>query len=502
MTTVHCPRCRDEVSVPAKASRSALVRCPLCTEEYLLSEAMADAPPTLIVIGGEEDEGELVGAGAAAAGAGLGYELAGGTGAVGGAGARMGVGTNMFDSSAPSGATVSPAKPMVRGVARPKRKEKSAIGEILKVLIGGVVGLSLGLIALWWIFGKDPLELGPKVSPYAPWLVPAQFAGKPKTAQSPAPEPDTTQPIDQGTPTAENSQRRALPPKNKKKKKAAEPELQATLDGDTSTFPEPSAPSAFDSPSIEPALDTSPTGPTIDLTTLPELPSLDSKTEPKMVPKTEPKAEPTATNPAPAPEPAPAVEVSLPSAEDFQKAAAASATALTKFNESAAESREVREQLLSELYTAASDMGRAISYLSPSDADLTEHVEIMKSFLAELSGASEKPSGIRFIKFVAARQFPARKHDEGIFVAGTVKDLKAAGSMFELTLDGGKGLETLPVISYNNPQDFCAVGDELLAIGRIIEAPQKNLQGYAGEHSRVVLLGYQVVAPKATPPAP
>ena len=38
MTIVRCPRCRDEVSVPAKATARALVRCPLCLEQYLLAE--------------------------------------------------------------------------------------------------------------------------------------------------------------------------------------------------------------------------------------------------------------------------------------------------------------------------------------------------------------------------------------------------------------------------------------------------------------------------------
>src|SRR5207302_4542335 len=53
MTIVRCPRCRDDVTVPSGATVRALVRCPLCLEQYLLAEALANAPPLLVIIGGE-----------------------------------------------------------------------------------------------------------------------------------------------------------------------------------------------------------------------------------------------------------------------------------------------------------------------------------------------------------------------------------------------------------------------------------------------------------------
>ena len=56
MTTVSCPKCSDQVTVPASAPRSARVRCPLCQEEYDLADALAQLPPTLIVISASLDE--------------------------------------------------------------------------------------------------------------------------------------------------------------------------------------------------------------------------------------------------------------------------------------------------------------------------------------------------------------------------------------------------------------------------------------------------------------
>ena len=45
-----CPRCREQVSIPSGEAPAALVRCPLCKAEYALSEALALAPPELIVV--------------------------------------------------------------------------------------------------------------------------------------------------------------------------------------------------------------------------------------------------------------------------------------------------------------------------------------------------------------------------------------------------------------------------------------------------------------------
>ena len=45
-----CPKCRKQVTVPRKLDGSSLVRCPLCEEEYELSESLELAPPELIVV--------------------------------------------------------------------------------------------------------------------------------------------------------------------------------------------------------------------------------------------------------------------------------------------------------------------------------------------------------------------------------------------------------------------------------------------------------------------
>ena len=49
---------------------------------------------------------------------------------------------------------------------------------LVNYVVGGVMGLALGLLVLWWGFRKDPLELGPPLAQYVPWIVPLQFQGK------------------------------------------------------------------------------------------------------------------------------------------------------------------------------------------------------------------------------------------------------------------------------------------------------------------------------------
>src|SRR5438552_2852385 len=126
MTIVRCPRCRDEVSVPAKATARALVRCPLCLEQYLLAEALANAPPPLIIIGGEvaQDAIEMPSAGEGE------YQLAGDRRS---SGQFAG---DVLDASAPATAGVVIQRPSVRGIPRGRRPEKSGLILLVNYVVG------------------------------------------------------------------------------------------------------------------------------------------------------------------------------------------------------------------------------------------------------------------------------------------------------------------------------------------------------------------------------
>jgi hypothetical protein len=505
MKIVECPRCRDEVTVPARARARSLVRCPLCLEEYLLREALAELPPMLEVLdgsGGEEDDGEadLVGAGAplkAAAGAigdvGDEYRVAGG-----------GFG-GVLDSSPAAGVTVSTAaRPAVKG-ARPKRKERSALVEMAKVVAGGIVGCILAPLVLWWGFGNDALNLGPKVAPYAPWAVPAKFHGKPASTAT------DSAGAGQAIPSSNNVA--SVPPPTKEGNDTSSQQGNGLI-GELPTDLPYSDPTKFD-PSLvvddplqaKGGLGAGPAEPNpapFNPEAIPAPPKTTKKGKSEKTKPVEPEpVEPETTVPEPMPvaepalpiEPPAVAEKTIPSANDFAQAVVAAADALAKVNDQPEmQPREVRQQLFTDMYLAAADVGRIVTYLSTSDSDLIEHVNTLQTFLTSLAA---QPGKVSALKALTDLKLPERKHDEGVLVAGSVQDFKASGSMFELTtLAGKKGTET-PVICANNPQDFCAPGDELLIVGRVVENPKKHIPGYEGDHERVVLYGYSVKVPKA-----
>jgi hypothetical protein len=49
-TIASCPRCSQQVTIPSGAESAEMVRCPLCSQEYPLQEALATAPPVLVVL--------------------------------------------------------------------------------------------------------------------------------------------------------------------------------------------------------------------------------------------------------------------------------------------------------------------------------------------------------------------------------------------------------------------------------------------------------------------
>jgi hypothetical protein len=52
---------------------------------------------------------------------------------------------------------------------------------LISVVGGGVLGGAAGAFDAVVGLGVDPVELGPKIAQYAPWIVPPQFHGQPMT---------------------------------------------------------------------------------------------------------------------------------------------------------------------------------------------------------------------------------------------------------------------------------------------------------------------------------
>jgi len=489
MNIVRCPRCLDDVTVPLRASPKALVRCPLCLEEYLLREALGGLPPELVVLDGSDavDEPALVGAGAAEieVGGSDDYRVSGGAFDA------------ALDSSAPGRAVAAP-RPVVKG-ARPARREKNAVVEVLKIVLGGLVGLTLGYFVLLWGFSMDVLDLGPKMAPYAPWIVPAKFRG--------APSQTTTASVDtSGDSTPSGGQAPNGATGNGKRTQPREPQaMEPVNDGVArSSASEPTSvadPAAADGGlggiTVEPGIKPIPLpepylGPLLPVVN-PKLAG-NGKPEPETNPKSEPKLNP-ATKPEPKPESKP-----LPTADDLTMAALAASESYTKVNEAAGQPPEVRRQLFIDFYSAASDAGRIISQLDAASPELSEQVTTLKD---ALSGLAAQPGKVSALKSLTDLNLPKRKHEEGVLLAGVVQEFAPAGTLFACKFQAGKSLAETTVLSAANPEESYKAGDELLLVGRVVEDPVKNLPGYEGDATRVVLLGYAVAVPKAeTAPNP
>ncbi|MDX1925787.1 MAG: hypothetical protein SFV81_04680 [Pirellulaceae bacterium] len=74
---------------------------------------------------------------------------------------------------------------------RMRRKGKSPVWSMLSILLGGLASIPIATLLIWHVLGKDPLQMGPVVARFAPWIVPTRFrpsnfADEPRAAPPPA----------------------------------------------------------------------------------------------------------------------------------------------------------------------------------------------------------------------------------------------------------------------------------------------------------------------------
>jgi len=501
MTIVRCPRCRDDVSVPAGATGRALVRCPLCLEEYLLAEALANLPPPLVIIGGEVLDEAIAAPGAEdEAAEERGYQLAG-----------------VFEGRrtaehAPAAAVAMP-RPMSRSALRPRQRSSGGVFLLVNYVVGGVLGLAMGLAVLWWGLARDPLELGPPVARYVPWIVPRAFRG------SPAPAAASSRVAGSGDSRATDfpedrsglQQRRSDAAKPRARKPAASAsdrsgdELQTLPALDAPATQRPATSSPIDLPVLDPAPlpanDKSPpaTGPQ------PQAPPGDLTNAPAKDNPAERVESPAARPPMPdltdllagwVPGPPAPTERAMPavSARDFLRTVKATDDALQKYEQLPPDDSPGRRQALAEVWQAASEAGQMLSYFEASDATLREAVDRLDAVLRSLAGKR-----LKTITAIAAAEWPKLMSGDGVLVAGKVLDFSSAGRLYQLHLQPAMNQQpasTLPesiaLLSGHDLHDLCSVGDEIVTIGRIVDEPRQNLPGYEGEQNRVVAVGFSV----------
>jgi hypothetical protein len=523
MTTSACPKCHDEVTLPPGAPRAAQVRCPWCREEFELSELLDRMPPMLEIVstpyttteerrdfpteGAEED-----------------FQLAATDNG------RSSPGS--FDFSGGGAATAAPTvAPRPRtakttAAARPRRKEKSAVAEIIKVVLGGLVGLVLAQLILWWLpepYKRDPVELGPMIGKYVPWIVPAEF--RPRSSSAGGEESDGSSRTPESTAGGEQlagaqnsraarntsggrssgpaggppARRTTLPPlTNGEPLKEEEPLNQtpaagadsAAIPSDPLEIPEPNLSLTPGSErSLDPLTPPSPTStPSEPVGTAPE----ETKSpEPAKNPEAATSAPPAAASETTEPiEPAPSalqksntpadadVFVGVTDAPMYVKneidGALAEAEAAQKALESsdAATASQAEEQL----YSALTELAEKLTYADVNDPKIEEAANQAKSLLTQ--------GNLRERAKLLMTHGPARlsaKKDErsngGIVLFGRVESTEKTGPLYETRLEM-PGQAIVPLFSKTDPQ--LDPGATVIVLGTLVDEPRKRLAGYEG----------------------
>ncbi len=195
MSFGRCPYCSDEILLPDKAAPFSRVQCPLCREEFVLSEVLDRLPPRLIVLDaedsedseGSEDSAEILQPAPASL-----TTIAPDTSSP--EDFKIAPLESDQDSSGPEGSgPQKPAAPVQfainagddyeeqptgKRIVTGGRNKKNPLVEVVKIALGGVAGISIALLILLWLPGKwqrDPFKIGAKIGQYAPFIVPANF---------------------------------------------------------------------------------------------------------------------------------------------------------------------------------------------------------------------------------------------------------------------------------------------------------------------------------------
>lgn len=165
-----CPKCKEPVSIPAGVDASSLVRCPICSKEYLLAEPLRCVPPELIVVGAPMGDSATSPSAAPPA---AGDETTPDVEADANLASELGIARQS------SGMAMAPPWR--------ERKQKSAVQTLVEVVLGGVAGCLVAYYGLAFWFGPQFHRIGlPRLPlPWIDWITsPKDADGKPNAPNS------------------------------------------------------------------------------------------------------------------------------------------------------------------------------------------------------------------------------------------------------------------------------------------------------------------------------
>lgn len=490
---VNCPKCHEQVTMPGGLGADAHVRCPLCQEDYLLGEALDRLPPPLQVLDpGSAARREPVGR----ADSGYLSEFAAGEygeaqGGVALAEPETATDWQVAGDAEVESAVAAPVAPAkIRTSTRPRRPPKSAVGEIIKIVLGGVAGLTITQGVLWWGFHNDPFDLGKSLggNSYTRFIVPKVYwpqneasgttPGK-STPTASAPTAQTGNGAGGGSGFGSKVDwNSVVAGQSPEKAPAAAPAGSEPLVGDLDMPAEkPVDPLAFDLGDPLKLDSPRPAKPEVDEPAVPPPPTDEPAGKP--VPAGEPAAtQPTV--PAEPAEPAPTKATARLTAalEAVQQAGRA-------WSDSAMADKETRRNAAEQLYDS---LARLADTLHAADADDPQLAAALAESQRQVDELSAVAATGRIIEVLCATALdnPDRK-TAGLAVLGTAPAAVAMGPYFvvDVTL-ATKEPRVVRVLSTVEPSH--EAGQKVLFLGQLVDTAENPLEGYEGEPGQVLLV--------------
>jgi len=505
MMVSSCPRCGDSVSVPVSVGGGTTVRCPLCSAEYDLSEILAKLPPALEIVSVPDSSTETSSAAAGLAAAGIAGGSAAATGGIDfGALSSMdedsrdehagehaddampsfaatddaGPGAFDFaasDSDADAGGGTAVATAAATGIATgsatdqsaattgkkvrraPKpKKPKNVVLEILKIVGGGVVGLTVAYLFIWWFpwwpdDRRDPVGLAPKLPGFISFLAPSDLRNPPVEDSEPGEADDQNSGKDNQT--------------NGNRQRSEEDDF-------------------LDEPFGFPGHGGN--------TPVPGVQGGSNKNDNKKPggrkdgPNKKPDDKETAGG-----QPVNSGVIGAPSftSDELGAALLAAVEADQAWDMDAAElSGDDRTAADGNWYKAMCELGRHITYVDTGDTkQLTGRRQAVEDLLLDIGGNREKL--LILLKAKEWINFEERPTD-GILLAGKARSIEKKGPLFhtELRLIG-KDAPTVLVLNESDPKTKFESGDNVIMLGTVIDRPSENIGGYTGQKNKVVWSG-------------
>ena len=340
-----------------------------------------------------------------------------------------------------------------RSPAREKKQKNGAV-EVFKIVGGGIAGLTIAQLILWWLPGglkRDPFGLAPSVASVVPFLVPTNYHPAPSNNRQRPPDP---------------AGNRRPAPQHNDPIPTFESDLPDQEGLPDSGFGGTTINGNGGSASTDDAEYAQPEGGEVDSTD----PKFDDPPIGVINPPTYASAELggslTASNLA------------------FQQ--------LLDFDGTGTPEEKAAKK---DFYNQFCDLALKVTFVDPSGLGVQGRVDAVHRLLEEVG---KHPHQVKFVGEVAAIWHALEERpSDGILLAGTVAGINRSGSLYESTIilqdDAATVVTVLSTVDpTDNPISTYHPGSSVLVLGSVVDTPADSLSGYDGPEPVVIWGGYPV----------